>query len=50
MIYRMFLMKKRFHLLYIAIILTFFSGCGAPEASTQVAATTLPVYEFTSRI
>ena len=38
---------KRF-LLPILIVLLVFSGCGASEPSAQVAATTLPVYEFTT--
>lgn len=34
----------------LAVILLLCSGCAAPEAPATVAATTLPVYEFTVRI
>ena len=40
---------KRFFLLLI-ICLFLIPGCSAPEAPAQIAATTLPVYEFTARI
>lgn len=42
-------MKKTL-LLLLCFLLLILSGCGAVEAPAQVAATTLPVYEFTSRI
>ena len=41
-------MKRLFLLLIIFIFLL--SGCSRQEAPAQVAATTLPVYEFTSRL
>ena len=41
-------MKRLFLLLFICIFLL--SGCARQEAPAQVAATTLPVYEFTSRL
>lgn len=41
-------MKRLFLFLIIFIILL--SGCARQEAPAQVAATTLPVYEFTSRL
>ena len=41
-------MKRLFALLGILILLL--SGCAAQEAPAQIAATTLPVYEFTCRI
>ncbi len=34
----------------IVILLLLLSGCGAARETAQVAATTLPVYEFTSRL
>ena len=37
-------------LLLLLVLLTGLSGCGAKGPSAQVAATTLPVYEFTTRI
>ena len=40
---------KRFFLLLI-ICLFLIPGCSAPEDPAQIAATTLPVYEFTARI
>lgn len=40
---------KRF-LAFVSILLLFLCGCTAGEASGQIAATTLPVYEFTQRI
>ena len=40
---------KRFFALLGALILLL-SGCASPEAPAQIAATTLPVYEFTCRI
>ena len=41
---------KRLLLLSAVALLIFFSGCTAREAPAQIAATTLPVYEFTSRL
>ncbi len=41
-------MKRFFALLGIIILLL--SGCDSTEAPAQIAATTLPVYEFTARI
>lgn len=40
-------MKKCFSVLLIALLLC---GCSAKEAPAQIAATTLPVYEFTVRL
>lgn len=40
-------MKKLLPILLLAFLL---SGCGPSEAPAQIAATTLPVYEFTSRL
>ena len=40
-------MKQIILLLIIALLLT---GCGAPAAPADIAATTLPVYEFTLRL
>ena len=40
-------MKRFFMILFICMLL---SGCSAGEDAAQVAATTLPVYEFTSRL
>lgn len=40
-------MKQIILLLIIALLLT---GCGAPTAPADIAATTLPVYEFTLRL
>ena len=39
---------KRFVFLLIALLLL--SGCTAPAQEADIAATTLPVYEFTSRL
>ena len=35
---------------FLLIFALLLSGCGASEAPAQIAATTLPVYEFTSRL
>ena len=43
-------MKKRISILSVILVLCLLSGCGAPQAPAQIAATTLPVYEFTSRL
>jgi len=43
-------MKKITLCLFSAVLLFLLSGCGAQEPPAQVAATTLPVYEFTSRL
>ena len=37
-------------ILFILTFLFFLAGCGSQEAPAPIAATTLPVYEFTSRI
>lgn len=37
-------------LAFVSILLLFLCGCGAQEPSAQIAATTLPVYEFTARL
>lgn len=44
------MMKKATLILTVIFILTLFSGCGATPSGTTVATTTLPVYEFTSRL
>ena len=42
---------KLFHLFLILILLfSILSGCQAPVQQAQIAATTLPVYEFTARL
>ena len=41
---------KRFLILITAAMLLLLTGCSAQEAPAQIAATTLPVYEFTSRL
>ena len=43
-------MKRLCFILSILFIITLFPGCSVPAETAQVAATTLPVYEFTSRI
>ena len=43
-------MKKHIILFAAILLVIILSGCGATEQSAQIAATTLPVYEFTSRI
>ena len=43
-------MKKRILTFLTALILLFLSGCTTNDTSAQIAATTLPVYEFTSRL
>jgi len=40
-------MKRTFFLLLALLLLT---GCGSPSETADIAATTLPVYEFTSRL
>lgn len=37
-------------ILLLAILLVFLSGCAAPSETADIAATTLPVYEFTVRL
>lgn len=41
-------MTKRILSFLTALVFLFFSGCAAQEKPAQIAATTLPVYEFTS--
>ena len=41
---------KRISLLLAAALVFLLTGCGAPREYAQVAATTLPVYEFTARL
>ena len=41
-------MKK--HILLFILVATLLSGCAANHPSAQIAATTLPVYEFTARL
>ena len=43
-------MKYRSLLLSLILALTLLTGCSAPESFSQIAATTLPVYELTSRL
>ena len=43
-------MKYRFTLLLLVLVLAMLAGCGAPASFSQIAATTLPVYDFTSRL
>ena len=43
-------MKYKSLLISLALIFGLMTGCGAPESFSQIAATTLPVYEFTSRL
>ena len=43
-------MTKRILSFLTALILLFLSGCSLSEKPAQIAATTLPVYEFTSRL
>ena len=43
-------MKHKAIVLILILILGLLSGCSAPAAYAQIAATTLPVYEFTSRL
>ena len=43
-------MKKLLSLISMIILLAALAGCSAQEPSAQIAATTLPVYEFTSRL
>ena len=43
-------MKCKSILLSLALVLGMLSGCGTPAPHAQIAATTLPVYEFTSRL
>lgn len=43
-------MKYRPLLLSLILVLSLLTGCGAPESFSQIAATTLPVYELTSRL
>ena len=44
------MMKQLSHLAVLLAILCLLSGCGSPAPEAQVAATTLPVYEFTLRL
>lgn len=43
-------MKQIPLILLAALLLSLFSGCASTEQPAQVAATTLPVYEFTARL
>ena len=43
-------MKYRSLLLVLVLVLGLLTGCGTPNSYAQVAATTLPVYELTSRL
>lgn len=44
-------MKKRFlSMLILALVLCLLFGCGSRPAAAQIAATTLPIYEFTSHL
>jgi len=43
-------MRKMSLCIITAVLLVLLSGCGMQEPPAQVAATTLPVYEFTSRL
>ena len=43
-------MKKLAVILSLILLLSAFTGCGPQEAPAQIAATTLPVYEFTSQL
>ena len=43
-------MKKFSLLLTIILILSLLYGCSSPKETVQIAATTLPVYEFTSSL
>ena len=43
-------MKYRSLLLSLILALTLLTGCSAPASFSQIAATTLPVYELTSRL
>lgn len=43
-------MKKFSLLLTLVLVIGLFAGCGQTAPQTQIAATTLPVYDFTQRI
>ena len=43
-------MKYKSLLISLGLILGLLTGCGTPASYAQIAATTLPVYEFTSRL
>ena len=43
-------MKHLSLILALSLLLFALGGCGSPEPAAQIAATTLPVYEFTSRL
>ena len=43
-------MKYRSLLISLVLVLGLLTGCGTPASFSQVAATTLPVYELTSRL
>ena len=43
-------MKKTILRLSILILIAALTGCSAASAPAQIAATTLPVYEFTARL
>ena len=43
-------MKHIFRILLPALLAALLMGCSAPEPPAQIAATTLPVYEFTTRL
>ena len=44
------IMKRLFSLFTAALLLLSLAGCASAQDSAQIAATTLPVYEFTSRL
>ena len=43
-------MKKTAVIVSLILLLSLLAGCGTQEAPAQIAATTLPVYEFTARL
>ena len=43
-------MKYKSLLLPLVLVLALLTGCGTPASFSQIAASTLPVYEFTSRL
>ena len=45
-----FTMRKTVFVVIIALLLTICSGCSTKSESAQIAATTLPVYQFTSML
>ncbi len=44
------IMKRLFSLFTAVLLLLSLAGCASPQNPAQIAATTLPVYEFTSRL